>query len=207
MARTSGNCVPASGMPWRKVAEIGAAIADGIAAAHGKGIVHRDLKPENVFVTSDGRIKVLDFGLAQMKDPIDEEAETATLTPAGTAVGTVMGTMGYMAPEQLRGEKADARADIFALGCVLYEMISGRAAFLRNSTAETMAAILKEEPPNLSDSAETLPSDLERAIRRCLEKSPEARFQSAADLAFNLRSIGTGSDVPVTADTHRRDSG
>ena len=183
---------------------IGAAIADGIAAAHGKGIVHRDLKPENVFVTSDGRIKVLDFGLAQMKDPVDEDAETATMTPAGTVAGTVMGTMGYMAPEQLRGEKADARADIFALGCVLYEMISGKAAFLRNSTAETMAAILKEEPPNLSDSAETLPSDLERAIRRCLEKSPEARFQSAADLAFNLRSIGTGSGVPVMAATSDR---
>jgi Tol biopolymer transport system component len=200
------QCVPASGMPWQKAAEIGATIADGLAAAHGKGIVHRDLKPENVFVTSDGRIKVLDFGLAQMKEPMDQEAETATLTPAGTVAGTVMGTMGYMSPEQLRGERADARSDIFSLGCVLYEMLSGKAAFLRNSTAETTVAILREEPPSLSDSAEVLPSDLERATRRCLEKTPEARFQSAADLAFNLRSIGTGPAVPVMATSTKRTS-
>jgi len=193
------QCVPASGMPWRKVAEIAATIADGIAAAHGKGIVHRDLKPENVFVTSDGRIKVLDFGLAQMKEPVDEEAETRTLTPAGTVAGTVMGTMGYMSPEQLRGKQVDARSDIFALGCVLYEMLSGKAAFLRGNTAETTVAILKEEPLSLSNSAKTLPSEFERAVRRCLEKSPEARFQSAADLAFNLSSISTGSGVQVMA--------
>ena len=193
------QCIPASGMPWQKVVETGAAIADGLAAAHGKGIVHRDLKPENVFVTSDGRVKILDFGLAQVKVPVEEEAETATMTPAGTVAGTVMGTMGYMSPEQLRGEPSDARSDIFALGCVLHEMLSGQTAFLRNSTAETTAAILKEEPPSLSESGTTLPAELDRTIRRCLEKSPEARFQSAADLAYNLRSIGTGSAVPVMA--------
>ena len=115
--------IPASGMPWRKVVEMGAAIADGLAAAHGKAIVHRDLKPENVIVTSDGRVKILDFGLAQIKAPVEEEAETATMTPAGTVAGTVMGTMGYMSPEQLRGEPSDTRSDIFALGCVLYEML------------------------------------------------------------------------------------
>jgi Tol biopolymer transport system component len=186
-------------MSWQKVVEMGAAIADGLAAAHGKGIVHRDLKPENVFVTSDGRVKVLDFGLAQVKEPVEAEAQTATMTPAGTVAGTVMGTMGYMSPEQLRGEPSDARSDIFAIGCVLYEMLSGRTAFLRNSTAETTAAILKEEPPSLSDSGTSLPAELDRAIRRCLEKSPEARFQSASDLAYNLRSIGTGSAVPVMA--------
>ena len=191
--------VPASGMPWQKVVEMGAAIADGLAAAHGKGIVHRDLKPENVFITSDGRVKILDFGLAQVKLPVEEEAETATMTPAGTVAGTVMGTMSYMSPEQLRGESSDARSDIFALGCVLYEMLSGQTAFLRSSTAETTAAILKEEPASLSDSGTTLPTELDRAIRRCLEKSPEARFQSASDLAYNLRSIGTGSAVPVIA--------
>jgi len=191
--------IPASGMSWQKVVEMGAAIADGLAAAHGKAIVHRDLKPENVFVTSDGRVKVLDFGLAQVKAPVEEEAETATMTPAGTMAGTVMGTMGYMSPEQLRGEPSDARSDIFALGCVLYEMLSGHTAFLRNSTAETTAAILKEEPPSLSDSGTALPAELVRAVRRCLEKSSEARFQSAADLAYNLRSIGTGSAVPVMA--------
>jgi len=183
--------IPASGMPWQKVVEIGAAIADGLAAAHSKGIVHRDLKPENVFITSDGRIKVLDFGLAQVKEPVEEDAETATMTPAGTVAGTVMGTMGYMSPEQLRGEPSDARSDIFALGCVLYEMFLGKTAFIRNSTAETTAAILKEEPPSLSDSGTTLPAELERTIRRCLEKNPEERFQSARDLAFDLRSIAT----------------
>ncbi len=192
--------IPPTGMPWQKVAEMGAAIADGLAAAHGKGIVHRDVKPENMFVTSDGRVKILDFGLAQVKVPVEEEAETATLTPAGTVAGTVLGTMGYMSPEQLRGEPSDARSDIFAFGCVLYEMLSGQTAFLRSSTAETTAAILKEEPPSLSDSGTASPADLERTIRRCLEKSREARFQSASDLAYNLRSIGTDQVIsPVTS--------
>ena len=119
--------IPESGVAWQKVVEIGAAIADGLAAAHGKGIVHRDLKPENVFITSDGRVKVLDFGLAQVKVPVEEDAETATLTPAGTVPGSVMGTMGYISPEQLRGQPVGARSDIFALGSVLYEMLSGKA--------------------------------------------------------------------------------
>lgn len=191
--------IPTNGMDWRRVVEVGAAIADGLAAAHAKGIVHRDLKPENVIITADGRVKVLDFGLAQVRVAVDAEAETETMTPAGTVPGSVMGTMGYMSPEQLRGESSDARSDIFALGCVLYEMLSGKTAFLRASTAETTAAILKEDPPGLADSGTTAPSELERAVRRCLEKSPEARFQSAADLAFSLRSIGTGDAVRVVA--------
>ena len=195
--------IPSSGLPWQKVVELGTAIADGLAAAHSKGIVHRDLKPENVFVTSDGRAKVLDFGLAQIKEPVEEEAETATLTPAGTVAGTVMGTMGYMSPEQLRGEPSDARSDIFALGCVLYEMLSGRAAFLRNSAAETTAAILKEEPERLSSTGTILPADLERSIHRCLEKSPDSRYQSASDLAYNLRAISTAPTPVAISDVSR----
>jgi serine/threonine protein kinase len=190
--------VPTSGLPWQKMVEMGAGIADGLAAAHGKRIVHRDLKPENVFVTADGRVKVLDFGLAKIHDELSPEAETGTLTPAGTLEGTILGTVGYMAPEQVKGKSADHRSDIFALGCVLYEMVSGRRAFGGDTAVEVMAAILKKEPQQLASSGATLPADLERTIHRCLEKSPEARFQSAADLAFSLRSIGTGSP-PVMA--------
>ena len=193
--------LPAKGLPWQKVVEIGAGIADGLAAAHGKGIVHRDLKPENVFVTSDGRVKVLDFGLARIETEISPEAETATLTPAGTVTGTIMGTPGYMAPEQVRGKTADHRSDIFALGCVLYELVVGKRAFGGDTTPDTMAAILKEEPPRPSTTGVALPIDLERTIHRCLEKSPEARFQSAADLAYNLKSTATGSAVPMATPT------
>jgi TolB-like protein/Flp pilus assembly protein TadD len=189
--------IPSAGIGWQKAAEIGAAVAEGLAASHGKGIVHRDLKPENVFVTSDGRVKILDFGLAQMREPLDGEADTATLTPAGTVPGTVMGTVGYMSPEQVRGKPADERSDVFALGCVLYEMLTGRIAFARQSAADTQAAVLKEEPAPLSGSSVTLPAELERTVRRCLEKSPDARFQSASDLAYNLRSITTDHAVPV----------
>jgi TolB-like protein len=195
------QAIPVSGLPWQKVVEMGAAIADGLAAAHSKGIVHRDLKPENVFVISDGRVKILDFGLAQVKVPVEEEAETATLTAIGTMPGTVLGTMGYMSPEQLRGEPTDARSDIFALGCVLYEMLSGETAFLRATTTETSAAILMEEPKRLSSTGIVLPPEIERSIHRCLEKSPDARFQSSADLAFALRSISTDDVVARTQPT------
>jgi tetratricopeptide (TPR) repeat protein len=187
--------IPPSGLPWQRAVEIGAAVADGLAAAHDRGVVHRDLKPENLFVTSDGRVKVLDFGLARVQEEVGPEEETGTLTPAGTEAGTILGTVGYMAPEQVRGRPADHRSDVFALGCVLYEMVSGRKAFGRDTRPDTMAAILTEEPDELSGSGVVLPADLERAIRRCLDKRPEARFQSAADLAYSLRSIGTGPAV------------
>ena len=187
--------IPPLGLPWQKVAEMGAAVADGLAAAHGRGIVHRDLKPENLFVTSDGRVKILDFGLAS----VGEELEVDHNSPTVTEEGAVLGTVGYMAPEQLRGRQADSRSDVFSLGCVLYEMATGRQAFTGDTGVEIMAAILKEEPPQLSSSGAAVPVDLERTVHRCLEKRPEARFQSAADLAYSLKSLGSSPSAPVMA--------
>jgi TolB-like protein/tetratricopeptide (TPR) repeat protein len=176
---------------WRKTAEIGAAIAEGLAAAHGAAIIHRDLKPDNIFLTSDGRVKILDFGLArEIKAAAPGDTDSPTVSRF-TDPGMVMGTVGYMSPEQVRGESADHRSDTFSLGCVLYEMASGRRAFERETVAETMTAILREEPeqPVATDSG--VAPELQRIITRCLEKNPEERFQSARDLAFDLRSIAT----------------
>lgn len=181
-------------LPWRKAVEIGVAIAEGLAAAHAKGIIHRDLKPDNLFLTADGRVKVLDFGLAQVKPVPDSEMPTGPYVVADTDPGTVMGTVGYMSPEQVRGRPADARSDIFSLGCVLYEMVSGRRAFAGETTAETMTAILRDDPAGLGDSQNVSP-EVERLIRHCLEKNPEERFQSARDLAFAFRAVLSGLDV------------
>lgn len=149
-------------LPWRKAAEMGAAIAEGLAAAHSKGIVHRDIKPANIFLTSDGRLKILDFGLAQIRRAPAEDESTVTLTEAGNR--TVKGTIGYMSPEQVRGEESQAPGDIFSLGCVLYEMVSGRRAFTGQSPNETLAAILKEEPLPLADSQKPAAPEFERVI-------------------------------------------
>jgi len=179
-------------------------IANGLAAAHAKDITHRDIKPENIFITRDGRAKILDFGLAKVRADVPE-GDGNTRTATVTAAGTVMGTVGYMAPEQVRGQVADARADIFSFGVVLYEMLSGRRAFQRDTAAETMTAILKEDPPDLSTMDNSLPPALDRLVRHCLEKSPEERFQSARDIAFDLESIAQPSDKPpVIRETARR---
>ena len=179
-------------LPQRKTIEYGVQIAQGLAAAHDKGIVHRDLKPENVFISRDGRIKILDFGLAklvQTAGAAEAEPDGITRTSSHTAAGEVMGTASYMAPEQVRGQPADPRTDIFAFGAVLYEILSGRRAFRRDTPAETMTAILREDPPDLADPAHPVSPALDRIIRRCLEKNPEQRFQSAKDLSFALSAL------------------
>jgi eukaryotic-like serine/threonine-protein kinase len=186
----------------RKAIEYAQQIAQGLAAAHEKGIVHRDLKPENLFVTREGRVKILDFGLAKLTEA--EPGGQATSLPtatAGTEPGVVMGTLGYMSPEQVKGKAADARSDIFAFGAVLYEMLSGKRAFHGDSAAETMASILREDPPDLSVTGQIISPGLDRIVRHCLEKNPERRFQSASDIAFDLETLSGLSGPMATATT------
>ena len=187
-------------LPQRKTTDYGVQIAHGLAAAHEKGIVHRDLKPENLFVTKDGRVKILDFGLAKLTEKSRRGAgvEGVTLTSSPTAAGMVMGTASYMAPEQVRGQDVDARTDIFAFGAVLFEMLSGKRAFLRDTPVETMTAVLKEDPPELTDPVHPISPALDRIVRRCLEKSPEQRFHSARDLSFALSGL-SGTEMSSTA--------
>jgi eukaryotic-like serine/threonine-protein kinase len=185
-------------MGWRKTLETGIAIADGLSVAHSKGITHRDLKPENIFLTEDNRIKILDFGLARntgLSTGANAEAETVT------EEGVIVGTIGYMSPEQVRGARADARSDIFSFGCVMYEMIAGRRAFARETSAQTLAAILEAQVPEFATA--DVPVELDRIITHCLQKNPRDRFQSAHDLGLALRAIPVSGTRPSPATTRK----
>ena len=182
----------------RKAIDYALQVARGLAAAHEKGIGHRDLKPENLFVTNDERVKILDFGLAKLTRPEGDVGEDAATVQVNTEPGQIMGTVGYMSPEQVRGKPADHRSDIFAFGSILYEMLSGQPAFRGESPADTMSAILKEEPAELSETTRNVPPALERMVLHCLEKNPAQRFQSAGDLAFNLEALTDSSVMGKT---------
>src|SRR5271166_668378 len=191
-------------LPVRKTIDYAVQIAHGLAAAHEQGIVHRDLKPENLFVTKDGRIKILDFGLAKlMQAQPDPDGNAPTMT-RGTDPGMVVGTAGYMSPEQVRGKAVDHRTDIFAFGAILYEMLTGKRAFQRSTSAETMTAILNDEPPAISQLVQSIPPGLQRVVHRCLEKNPEQRFHSASDLAFALEALSESGSSPTAGN---RDQG
>ena len=182
----------------RKAIDYAQQIAKGLAAAHEKGIVHRDLKPENLFITNDGRAKILDFGLAKFTRPEAGASNDAPTMQVATEAGTVLGTVGYMSPEQVRGKAADSRSDIFSFGAILYEMLSGKRAFHGDSAADTMSAILKEDPPELTETNRNISPALDRIVRHCLEKNPAERFQSARDVAFNLEAL---TDVSTSSRT------
>src|SRR6202140_5103725 len=185
----------AGALPQRKAVDYALQIAKGLAEAHDKGIIHRDVKPDNVFITDDGRVKILDFEKAKLTSTHSAASQTEVPTrKVNTDPGTAVGTMGYMSPEQLKGQHVDHRSDIFSWGGILYEMLSGKRAFRGDSMAETMSAILREDPPALSETNKTVSPALERVVRHCLEKNPAERFHSARDLAFAIESL-SGSAI------------
>ena len=203
--RTLDRVIPRHGLAVRETLDYGAQIADAIAAAHAAGVVHRDLKPANLIVTAQGRIKVLDFGIAKLVDRPGlsalDAAATATRSVAGTDQGAILGTVAYMAPEQVEGKTVDARSDIFSFGSVLYEMLSGQRAFQGDSPLSTLTAVLRDEPEPFSKTTHRLPRELERVISRCLRKDPDRRWQSMADVKVALRELKEDLDSGQLADS------
>jgi len=190
---------PASRIPVRKAIDYSVQLASGLAAAHEKAIIHRDLKPENIFITKDGRLKILDFGLAKVESTSKDDRTDLRTQQKDTSPGTILGTVGYMSPEQVRGRQVDHRTDIFSFGTILYELLSGQRAFRRDSSVETMNAILHDDPPELTSSPQHIPPAIDRIIRRCLEKDREQRFESARDLAFAIEAISSSGTTTETA--------
>src|SRR5208282_3971591 len=191
-------------IPIREAADYALQIAHGLTAAHDRLIVHRDLKPENLFLTDDGRVKILDFGVAKLQTPAEESRDIANL-PTVTRSGAMIGTVAYMSPEQLRGKTVDHRSDIFSFGAILYEMFAARRAFRGETEVDTMTAVLREEPPDANLQEAAIPPGYQDIVKHCLEKDPENRFQSAKDLAFALQTLSGSSSVrPLPARPDRR---
>jgi serine/threonine-protein kinase len=186
------RCMSAGAMDWQQTAGVAAAVAEGLSSAHGKGIVHRDIKPENIFLTRDGRVKILDFGLAVVRTPVDRDADTLPLGPTGTLPGTVMGTVGYMSPEQAAGRRVDARSDIFSLGAVLYEMLTGRRPFEGETATDTLAALMRDDPAPLTG----VEPGAARLVERCLRKDVAERIQSAEELKAAIEAGPSPGAVP-----------
>ncbi len=201
---TLREAIAKSPLRWQKAVEIGVAVADGLAAAHSKGVTHRDLKPENILLTSDGRVKILDFGLAQLNSESTEESvkEVPTISHH-IEPGIVMGTLPYMSPEQIRGEKLDGRTDIFSFGCILYETVGGQRSFSGNTTPDVISSILNETPPPLTDRNKNVPPELDRLIQQCLNKNLNQRLQSAHDLALSLKALLHDSEVSASIATRQ----
>lgn len=186
-------------LPWQEAVQIAISIEEGLSAAHSKGVIHRDLKPENVFVTSEGVVKILDFGLALFDSLPPEELPAAPAEVPQSTSSLMMGTIGYMSPEQFRQARLDARSDLFSFGCILYEMVAGKRAFTGKDAEETIGSILKDEPESISQTVKDLPNGLNEIIQRCLKKNPEERFQSAGEVGFDLKKVRDGSSAQVTS--------